>query len=64
MTPAEQWEEELAWRTRRLEELRTALRNENISYGELLELQDLAPFIQPGDVELAEAAGIAEEDFQ
>ena len=47
----------------RLEELRGALRAENISYGELSELQGLADYIEPGDVELAEAAGIPEEEF-
>lgn len=44
----------------RLEYLRGELRAERISYGELTELQDLAPHIDPGDTELAEAAGIPE----
>lgn len=44
----------------RLEELRTELRGERISYGELAELQSLAGHIQPGDVELLEAAGVPE----
>jgi hypothetical protein len=44
----------------RLEELRTELRAERISYGELLELQSLASHIDEGDVELLEAAGINE----
>lgn len=44
----------------RLEELRTALRAENISYGELAELQAMADEIDPGDVELLEAAGVPE----
>ena len=44
----------------RLEELRTELREERISYGELFELQELAPHIAPGDVELLEAAGVPE----
>lgn len=43
--------------TLRLEELRRALRAENISYGELAELQSLARFIEPSDAELREAAG-------
>lgn len=47
----------------RLEALRVELQAERISYGELAELQDLADEIQPGDVELAEAAGIPEEEF-
>lgn len=44
----------------RLEALRAALRAENISYGELAELQSLAAHIAPGDVELLEAAGVPE----
>jgi len=44
----------------RLEYLRRELRAERISYGELAELQGLAPFIAPGDVELLEAAGVPE----
>lgn len=45
---------------KRLEELRQSLRDENISYGELIELQSLIEFIEPGDVELLEAAGVPE----
>jgi len=48
--------------TKRLEELRTILRSESISYGELAELQSLAPYIADGDVELLEAAGVPEEE--
>lgn len=44
----------------RLEQLREVLRAENISYGELAELQGLARYIEPGDVELLEAAGVPE----
>jgi hypothetical protein len=44
----------------RLEYLRGELRAERISYGELFELQDLADHIDPGDVELLEAAGVPE----
>ena len=44
----------------RLEYLRTELRNERISYGELAELQSLAQYIDRGDVELLEAAGVPE----
>ena len=44
----------------RLEYLRGELKAERISYGELSELQDLAPYIDPGDVELLEAAGVPE----
>lgn len=46
--------------TERLEELRAILRDESLSYGELIELQGLAPYIEPGDVELLEAAGVPE----
>ncbi len=44
----------------RLEYLRQELRAERISYGELFELQSLIPHIEPGDVELLEAAGVPE----
>lgn len=44
----------------RLEYLRGELRAERISYGELHELQQLIPHIEPGDVELLEAAGVPE----
>lgn len=46
---------------RRLEYLRCELRNERISYGELIELQSLKDFIKEGDVELLEAAGVPEK---
>lgn len=44
----------------RLEYLRGELRAERISYGELAELQGLVEFIEPGDIELLEAAGVPE----
>lgn len=44
----------------RLEYLRRELRAERISYSELYELQSLAEYIDPGDVELLEAAGVPE----
>lgn len=44
----------------RLEYLRGELRAERISYGEIAELQDLVPHIEPGDIELLEAAGVPE----
>jgi hypothetical protein len=44
----------------RLEYLRGELRAESISLDELHELQSLAEFIAPGDVELLEAAGVPE----
>lgn len=46
---------------RRLEELRTELQAERISYGELAELWKLHEYIEAGDVELLEAAGVPEE---
>lgn len=46
---------------RRLEELRTELRAERISYGELFELQSLAHYIEDDDVELLEPAGVVED---
>lgn len=45
----------------RLEYLRGELRAQRISWGELLELQGLADHIEPGDVELLEAAGVPEQ---
>ena len=47
---------------KRLEEIRKALRAENISYGELAELQSLKKYIEPNDVELLEPAGVPEFD--
>lgn len=44
----------------RLAYLRRELRAQRISYGELDELQSLIPHIEPGDVELLEAAGVPE----
>lgn len=46
----------------RLDYLRRELRAERMSYGELVELQELADYIEPGDVELLEAAGVPEFD--
>ena len=45
---------------KRLEELRKELRAERISYGELAELQSLKEYIEDGDIELLEAAGVPE----
>jgi hypothetical protein len=44
----------------RLEYLRGELRAERLSWGGVLELQDLAAHIETGDVELLEAAGVSE----
>lgn len=46
----------------RLAEIRAEIDAERVSYGELAELADLAPFID-GDIVLAEWAGIPEADF-
>lgn len=46
----------------RLEELRKTLREESISTAELCELQSLSEYIDKGDVELLEAAGLPEFD--
>ena len=43
-----------------LEELRQALRDENISQGELARLEELKDYIEFGDVELLEPAGVPE----
>tara|TARA_R110001592_G_scaffold327353_1_gene608486 strand:+ start:237 stop:392 length:156 start_codon:yes stop_codon:yes gene_type:complete len=45
---------------KRLNEIRQSLRDENISYGEILELQTMIKYIDDNDVELREAAGIPE----
>jgi hypothetical protein len=47
-------------KTGRLEYLRGQLRAESISYAELAELESLAEYIAPGDVELLEPAGVPE----
>ena len=44
----------------RLEYLIGELEAERISYGELAELQSLVEHIEPGDVQLLEAAGVPE----
>ncbi len=44
----------------RLEYLRGEIEAERISYDEIHELQSLAPYIEPGDVQLLEWAGVPE----
>ena len=44
----------------RLEEIRESIQEEEVSYGELVELQGLTEFIDDGDVELLEVAGVPE----
>ena len=45
---------------KRLEYLRGEIKAERISYGEIAELQSLAGYIELGDVELLEWAGVEE----
>ena len=47
----------------RLEYLREELREERISYRELAELQSLVEYIDSDDVELLQAAGVSEEEY-
>lgn len=47
----------------RLEQLRREIRKERISYGEIAELQDLIPYIEKGDIELLEWAGVDEQSI-
>ena len=44
----------------RLEELRIEIQEERISYGEIIELQELAGFIEDGDNLLLQWAGVPE----
>lgn len=48
----------------RLEYLRGEIKAERISYGELAELQSLAEYIEEGDVELLEWAGVPENGLK
>ena len=48
----------------RLEYLRGELRKEQLSYEELVELQNLAKYIERGDNELLEAAGVPEGKWE
>ena len=45
----------------RLEYLREQIKNENISYGEIIELQSLAKHIDKNDIELLQWAGVEEK---
>lgn len=45
---------------KRLEAIRKSIQNENVSYGEMAELQSLSKYIDPSDIELREAAGMPE----
>jgi len=46
----------------RLEYLREQIKAESISYDEIAELQSLADYIEPGDIELLEWAGVPEDN--
>jgi len=46
----------------RLEYLRGEIEAERISYGEVIELQSLAEYIEPNDVVLLEWAGVPENN--
>jgi len=48
------------YQNKRLEYLRKQIKGECISYGEIAELQSLAKYIEKGDVELLEWAGVKE----
>jgi len=52
--------EEAIKRLKRLEYLRSQIEDENISYGEIAELQSLAEYIDPSDTLLLEWAGCCE----
>lgn len=56
-------EEEIEEARATLEEIRAAIDAESVSYGELALLADLSHYIEPGDVQLAEWAGIPESEF-
>lgn len=42
---------------KRLEQIRKSIKAENISYGEIVELQNLKAYIEPDDIELLQWAG-------
>jgi hypothetical protein len=46
-----------------LESIRESLRDGSASYGELCDLQNMKNDIDPTDIELSEAAGISEEEY-
>jgi hypothetical protein len=48
------------YQKKRLKHLRKQIEAENISYGEIAELQSLAKYIDKGDVGLLEWAGVKE----
>lgn len=62
MDPIPPDEEDIRDAKLRLEELRAEIRAESISYSQIAELQELARFIDPSDVELLEWAGVPEHE--
>jgi hypothetical protein len=46
---------------KRLKYLRKQIKNENISYGEIAELQGLVKYIDKNDIELLQWAGVKEK---
>jgi hypothetical protein len=48
--------------TKRLEYLREQIRQENISYSEIIELQSLAEFVSESDIKLMEWIKLEEEE--
>ena len=50
-------------KTETLETIRQSLRNGSLSYGELCELQCMQNDIHPTDIELSEASGMCEDDY-
>lgn len=46
----------------KLEAIRQSIENENVSYSELAELQSLAKYIDEGDTQLLEWAGVNEDE--
>ena len=48
---------------KRLEQIRQSLRREDLSYGEIAELEALSDFIEADDIELRQAAGLPEAEY-
>ena len=48
---------------KRLEQIRKSLRKEDLSYGEIAELEALSDFIEADDIELRQAAGLPEVEY-
>lgn len=48
---------------KRLEQIRKSLRREDLSYGEIAELEALSDFIETDDIELRQAAGLPETEY-